>query len=504
MIMAASYCRVSTDKMDQVNSFEAQQRYFREYISRQPEWELYAVYADEGITGTTTKKRTEFNRMISDAYDGKFQMIITKEVSRFSRNILDTISYTRELKAIGVGVLFVMDGINTLDPDAELHLSIMASMAQEESRKTSSRVVWGQTRQMERGVVFGRSMLGYDVKAGKMSINPEGAEIVRLIFCKYALEQIGTSEIARFLTAQGYRTYTGSTNWKPNTIVKILHNEKYTGDLIQKKTYTPDFLTHEKRRNTGQVPMICIENHHEPIISREIWDLAQKRLRKNQKHKEGERNCSDRYLFSGKIRCGECGAGFVGRNKYLKDGTRIRRWSCGRTVYEGTHGCAVGKLIRDDDALQMLKTAIRSLQIDVNQIISNVTRIAIASLPCEEQSAEVDPKRLRYEIRCIRQKKAILMDSYFSGVITQEDMQLMKSRYDQQLDKLNHRLNEQHIRQDRKQLQSEIQAKLISVLNGERDSTIFCKTVLEKLTVFKDRHIELKLQFLPQIFRFKE
>ena len=148
MIMVASYCRVSTDKEDQANSFEAQQRYFREYIARQPDWELYAVYADEGITGTSTRKRAQFNEMINDARMGKFRLIITKEVSRFSRNILDTISYTRELRSLGVGVLFMNDAISTLEPDAELRLSIMGSIAQEESRKTSSRVKWGQMRQM--------------------------------------------------------------------------------------------------------------------------------------------------------------------------------------------------------------------------------------------------------------------------------------------------------------------------------------------------------------------
>lgn len=151
MIKVASYCRVSTDKDDQANSFESQQRYFRAYIDRQPEWELYQIYADEGITGTSTKKRAAFNQMIADARMGKFERILTKEVSRFSRNILDTIAYTRELKALGVGVLFLNDGISTLEPDAELRLSIMGSIAQEESRKTSSRVKWGQTRRMEQG-----------------------------------------------------------------------------------------------------------------------------------------------------------------------------------------------------------------------------------------------------------------------------------------------------------------------------------------------------------------
>ena len=161
MIRAAGYCRVSTDREDQANSFEAQQRYFRDYIGRQDGWELYGIYADEGITGTSVKKRVRFNEMIRDARLGRFSLILTKEVSRFSRNILDTIAYTRELRNLGVEVIFLTDGIRTMDPDAELRLSIMASIAQEESRKTSARVKWGQTRQMERGVVFGRSLLGY-------------------------------------------------------------------------------------------------------------------------------------------------------------------------------------------------------------------------------------------------------------------------------------------------------------------------------------------------------
>ena len=180
MIKVAAYCRVSTDKDDQANSFESQQRYFREYIDRQPDWELVDVYADEGITGTSTKKRTAFNRMINDAYQGKIQIIVTKEISRFSRNIVDTLTYTREQKQLGVGVRFIIDGIDTMDPESEMLLGIMSAIAQEESRKTSSRVKWGQTRQMERGVVFGPSLLGYDVKGGQLTVNPEGAELVRL------------------------------------------------------------------------------------------------------------------------------------------------------------------------------------------------------------------------------------------------------------------------------------------------------------------------------------
>ena len=201
----AAYCRVSTDKEDQANSFESQRRYFRQYIERHPGWELSEIFADEGISGTWTKKREQFNRMIACAKNGGFDLIITKEISRFARNTLDSIYFTRDLKKYGVAVIFMNDGINTMDPDAELRLAIMSSIAQEESRKTSERVKWGQKRRMEQGVVFGRSMLGYDVKDDKMTVNEEGANIVRLIFHKFADEGKGTHVIARELLEEGIR-----------------------------------------------------------------------------------------------------------------------------------------------------------------------------------------------------------------------------------------------------------------------------------------------------------
>lgn len=506
MIKVAGYCRVSTDKDDQANSFETQKRYFREYIENHPDWELYEIYADEGITGTTTKKRTQFNRMINDAYEGKFQLIITKEVSRFSRNILDTIAYTRELKAIGIGVIFATDRINTLEPEAEMLLSYLASMAQEESRRTSSRVVWGQTRQMERGVVFGQSLLGYDVKDGVLRIEPEGAEIVRLIFHKYAVEQVGTAEIARYISSKGYKTYRGNDKWKSNMIVKILNNEKYVGDLVQKKTYTPDFLTHTKRTNKGQVPFVTIENHHEPIISRELWNMAQERLQKNNKRCEGDGGHSNRYVFSGKIKCGECGSSFVGRFKYLKDGTKLRRWSCAAAASNGTAACDVGKLVRDDDAMEMLRTAIRSLPMDTAAIISNVTALAVEAIQDGEIGSGDDPERLRLEIERVQQKKEAVMDSYFSEEITKEDMQAMNRRYDAQMEELRQRQRDAELRQkekrDSKALRSAIQSELSDILSGKIESEAFCKNMLESLTVFRDRRMELRLQRLPQVFRF--
>ncbi len=506
MIRVASYCRVSTDSSDQANSFETQQRYFREYIRCNPDWELFEVYADEGISGTSTKKRKEFNRMMNDAYEGKFQMIVTKEVSRFSRNILDTISCTRELKAIGVGVLFVTDNINTLDPEAEMLLSFLASLAQEESRRTSSRVVWGQTRQMEKGVVFGRSMLGYDVKDGHLTMNPEGAEIVRLIFHKYAVEQVSTGEIARYLMQEGIRTNRGSTKWTSNAIIKILNNEKYVGDLVQKKTYTPDFLTHEKKSNKGEVPLITIVNHHEPIISRDLWELTQQRLRQNDKHGAGDGGHSNRYVFSGKIKCGQCGSSFVGRFKYLKDGTKVRRWSCGTATIKGTVGCDVGKLVRDDDAIHMLKTALNALQLDREAIVRNVTALALDAIALGPQGAGDSPELLHSEIRRVQQKKEAVMDSYFSREISREDMVSMNRKYDDQMEILSRQLSDAEQRQQEKRdaasLRDIIESEVRAVLSMETESDVFCKFMVESLTVFKDRHMELKLNGLPQVFQF--
>ena len=506
MIRVAGYCRVSTDKEDQANSFVTQQQYFRDHIAREPEWVLYDIYADEGLSGTGTKKRAQFNRMINDAYAGKFQLIITKEVSRFSRNILDTIAYTRELKSIGVGVFFLTDRINTLDPEAEMLLAFLASLAQEESRRTSGRVVWGQTRQMEKGIVFGRSPLGYSVKDGKISVEPEGAQIVRLIFQQYTAEQMSPTQIARFLTREGYRTSRGSSKWQSSSVIKILHNEKYVGDLIQKKTYTPDFLTHEKRRNTGQVPLVSIRDHHEPLVSREIWDAAQARLQANHKHIAGMTGLSNRYAFSGKIKCGECGACFVGRIRYRKDGGGVRRWSCATSTKEGVGRCSVGRLVRDDDAAQMLRTAMRALRMDRKSVIDNVVSLAVDAILAGEQRGSDAPEQLRLTISQIQRKRETMMDSYFSREITLADMQALKQRYDEQLATLRRRLAHTEDRQthhrDVQTIRDNIEREVSDVLNGVQESDILAKTIVHSLTVFKDRHLELKLYHLPHIFHF--
>ena len=515
MIKVASYCRVSTDKDDQANSFESQQRYFRAYIDRQPEWELYQIYADEGITGTSTKKRAAFNQMIADARMGKFELILTKEVSRFSRNILDTIAYTRELKALGVGVLFLNDGINTLEPDAELRLSIMGSIAQEESRKTSSRVKWGQTRRMEQGVVFGRSLLGYDVKDGRLTVNPEGAELVRLIFHKYGVEKKGTTVIARELREAGYRTHRGGIRWNGSCIVKLLKNEKYVGDLIQKKTITPDYLTHAKKANHGEEELVIIRDHHPPIIDRELWDVVQEELKKRNRNGALGAGHSNRYIFSGKIKCGECGASFVSRQRKRKDGSLSRRWSCYSAVNEGgIHvdpqgnrvGCDVRMALRDEVAMDMLRQALRTLRLDSGGLIDSVTAIALEAIRAGEQSGGERRESLELRLEQLNRKREAALDAFFSRDITREEMRRMTGRYDREAAELRERLARTGARSEssceKAALRDDIRRRVAGLVNGEGDSEIFCKTILDHMVVYRDQRVEVRLNLLPQTWCF--
>ena len=509
----ASYCRVSTDRDDQANSFESQQRYFSEYIEKHPQWELYEIYADEGISGTSTKKRTQFNRMIHDAYSGKFKLIITKEVSRFSRNLLDTISYTRELKRLGIGVVFMNDGFCSLDPDSELRLSIMGSIAQEESRKTSSRVKWGQTRQMERGVVFGTSLLGYNLCNGKMSINPQEAEIVRLIFQKYGIEKKGTSLIARELQEAGYKNHRGNPIWSRSHIIKILHNEKYVGDLIQKKTITPDYLSHSKKYNKGQEDLIILRNHHEPIIDRDLWDTVQIEITKRSRNHSEYSGNANRYTFSGKIICAECGSRFVARKKKRNNGTSYIRWCCYTATTLGTKktdihgyrvGCDIGKTIRDDLFIQVIVQVIKSMPIDFQWIIQNLTNVVNTAIHADHYGLD-NLQKLENQIQNVLKRKENAIDAYLSGIITQEELTLMKDMYDKSLTSLKQRLQtcQAIVKGTQQQVIYDMHDLIAAFVLCDRPAKPLYKALLEKIIIRKDGIFQVHIQNLPLVWYFE-
>lgn len=371
---AAAYCRVSTDREEQQSSLEAQKRYFAEYISSRGDLELYGIYADEGITGTVAAIRPAFFSMLEDARRGKFQLILTKEVSRFSRNILDTIALTRELRSLGVEVIFTTDGIRTMDPDAELRLSIMASIAQEESRKTSARVKWGQSRRMEKGVVFGHSLLGYSVENGKMTIVPKEALLVKEAFRLYAGENSSLSKAAAELTRKASAMGLPHLVFSPSTLGRMLKNEKYMGDLVQKKTCTPDYLTHLRVPNRGREEMIVLHDHHEPIVSPALFHRVQQLLRQRGPQ-SGDRSCArQEYPLSGKVFCGECGSVFIARRRKRKDGSICLRWGCACAARKGRAGCAIGRLVPDQTLHSMVRQCIGRFYPCKEQLYGKVCR----------------------------------------------------------------------------------------------------------------------------------
>ena len=502
----AAYCRVSTDNEDQANSFESQQRYFRQYIERNPDWELYEIFADEGISGTNTKKRKEFNRMIACAKNGDFDLIITKEISRFARNTLDSIFYTRDLKKHGVGVIFMNDGINTMDGDAELRLAIMSSIAQEESRKTSERVKWGQKRQMEQGVVFGRSMLGYDVKDGKMTINEEGAKIVRLIFHKFVDEGKGTHVIARELREEGIKPMRVK-EWQNTVILRVIRNEKYCGDLVQKKTYTPDFLSHEKKYNRGQEEFVIIKDHHEPIISRELFDKANRILDEKSLSQEGKAKHSNRYPFSGKIKCGRCGASYVARYKTRKDGSKYKAWRCFEGAKHGSPhidkagnqvGCS-GTSIRNEEAIHIMYLVCKQLTIDRRKISDNLIKTINKVISMDIAGA--DTNALAEKIETAKKKRTDLIDLYTSGDIDRDEFSTLRAKYDAEIDSLKSMMEsiekQQFAIAKQQELMADIKSAVDELIGGIEYEDEFYTQLLDKMVINDRENIDVYLNLLP-------
>lgn len=502
----AAYCRVSTDHEDQANSFESQQRYFRQYIERNPDWELYEIFADEGISGTNTKKRSEFKRMIACAKEGDFDLIITKEISRFARNTLDSIYYTRDLKKHGVGVIFMNDNINTLDGDAELRLAIMSSIAQEESRKTSERVKWGQKRRMEQGVVFGRSMLGYDVKDGKMTVNEDGAKIVRLIFHKFANENKGTHVIARELREAGI-TPMRVKEWSNTVILRVIRNEKYCGDLVQKKTFTPDFLSHEKKYNRGEEEFVIIKDHHEPIVSRELFEKANRILDEKSLTQEGKAKHSNRYPFSGKIKCGCCGSSYVARYKNRNNRTRYKAWRCYKSATQGSPhtdkagnplGCS-NPSIRNEDAVHIMYLVTRSLQLEEKKITANLLSVIQSVLSVNTNYSHID--KLKEQIQTVEDKRTQLIDLCISGAITKQEFITKREACDKEISELQDTISgidQQHLLADQQEsVMKEITAAIHEIVSGVEYEDAFYSQILDKMVVQSKDTVDVYLNLLP-------
>ena len=354
-IRVAAYARVSTEQDEQQNSYAAQVDYFTKYIKEHPEWEFVEVYSDEGISGTSLKKRDGFNRMIADAEAGKIDLILVKSISRFARNTVDALTITRKLKAAKVDVIFEKEGLHLLTEQGETMLTIMASIAQEESHNISQNVTWGHRKSMMDGNVSMpySHFLGYRKGADdKPEIDPEQAETVRLIYDLY-LKDTTIRNIAKILIDKGIKTPSGKDKWSVSTIRSILSNEKYKGEAIRQKSYTVDYLTKKTKKNEGELTMYRIRNSHPAIIEPRVFDLVQEKLKENGEKSRQLRNNSP---FTTKIICGDCGA-FYGRKVYHStEKCRYESWCCNHK-YADEKVCASPR-IKDTDLKRYFMTAL--------------------------------------------------------------------------------------------------------------------------------------------------
>ncbi len=342
----AGYARVSTDSEEQLTSYEAQVDYYTHYIQSNPDWQFVKVYTDEGISATNTKKRDGFNTMIQDALDGKIDLIVTKSVSRFARNTVDSLTTVRKLKEVGCEVYFEKENIFTLDSKGELLITIMSSLAQEESRSISENVTWGQRKRFADGKVSlpYRQFLGYRKGAdGLPEIVPEQAEIVRRIYRTF-MQGKTPSAIARMLTADGIPTPGGKVKWQSSTVESILQNEKYRGDALLQKKFTVDFLQKKMKVNEGEVPQYYVENSHPAIIEPEEWDLVQAEFTRR---KELGRRYSSISVFSSMIFCGDCGAMYGSKIWHSTDKYRRVIWQC-NDKFKGEHRCTTPHIYEAD------------------------------------------------------------------------------------------------------------------------------------------------------------
>ena len=345
-LRVAAYCRVSTDAEEQQNSFENQVSYYTNYINNKEEYDLAGIYADEGISGTSTRKRADFNRMIADCEKGKIDLVIAKSISRFARNTQDCLSYARKLKNMGIGVYFEKEGINTLDGAGELLFTILSSLAQEESRSISENCKWGIRKGFSDGKLHlnANRFLGYDKnEQGELVINPEQAVIVKRIFTEF-MDGINPDVIAQRLNAEQIPGVMGEPKWVCGTIWGILKNEKYMGDACLQKTYTADFLTKKTTKNEGQVAQYYVENDHEAIIDKRFWEAVQAEIQRRKDYMEKYHlrtlgRYTDEQPFSNRVICGTCGH-ISWRRTLTRSNGKFKVWMCGKRYREkGVKGC---------------------------------------------------------------------------------------------------------------------------------------------------------------------
>lgn len=447
----AGYARVSTDHDDQTTSYEAQVDYYTNYINSRDDWKFVGIYTDEGISATSTKHREGFNCMVTDALDGKIDLIITKSVSRFARNTVDSLTTIRKLKENNIECYFEKENIWTFDGKGELLLTIMSSLAQEESRSISENVTWGHRKRFADGKVsipYSR-VLGFEKgDDGNLVVNKEQAEIVKLIF-RLFLEGMTPHSIAESLTKQGIKSPGGKDKWNQGTVRRMLSNEKYKGDALLQKEFTVDFLTKKHKKNEGEVPQYYVEGNHEAIISPQVFDLVQAELERRKRTK-GSRY-SGVSIFSNKIKCGDCGGWFGSKVWHSNDKYRRVIYQCNHKFNEGNK-CETPH-ITEQEIKEIFVTAFNKLLTEKKEIISNVELMRRTLFDTAELTAERD--RLQEEMLMLVEMTQSCVAENARVAQNQEEYQ---KRYDglvDRYDKTKERYDELDYEIEQKKAQSE-------------------------------------------------
>ena len=368
-LRVAAYCRVSTKKDEQLNSYENQKAYYTEKIMANPDWTMADIFADEGITGTSACKRKDFLRMIRQCRQGKIDMILAKSVSRFARNTVDTLNYTRELRGMGIPVIFEEQNINSIYPESEFLITIHGAFAQSESEGISSRVKWGKHQAMRTGNanIQYKTLLGYEKNPdGEMVVNAEQAETVRRIYEMYLSGQTLRS-IKEALESGGFKNSAGTMEWTTSNLRTILSDEKYCGDVLLQKTFIQDCISKKVIKNTGQLPMYLIQNHHEAIIPRDRFDAVQVELARRKtltsstkkSAPTGMSRYSGKYALSGLLFCGECGTAYR-RVVWTQHGEKRAVWRCSSRLDYGKKYCKESPTLDESPLQQAVLAAINA------------------------------------------------------------------------------------------------------------------------------------------------
>ena len=431
----AAYARVSTDHEDQQSSYEAQVDYYTHFIKERADWEFVDIYADEGITGTSIKHREGFKRMIQDALDGKIDLIVTKSVSRFARNTVDSLTTIRNLKEKGVECFFEKENIWTFDGKGELLITIMSSLAQEESRSISENCTWGQRKRMADGrvAVPFEHFLGYDRgEHGELVINEEQAKTVRLIYDLF-LQGLTPHSIAKRLTEMGIPTPRKKTVWNQTTVRSILTNEKYKGDALMQKCYTENFITKKQLTNRGELPQYNVEGDHEAIIPPETFELVQQEMNRRLSK---DKRYSGVDIFSSRLICGECGSYYGAKVWHSNSKYRRVIYRCNHKYHE-SKTCETPH-VTEDEIKSWFISALNKLFACKDEVISNLE--AINHLLFDTDALEKESAQLEAEMELAGElvQKAIAENARVA-----QDQQAYKRRFDE-LTKRYEALKQQH------------------------------------------------------------